>query len=101
MYPEVRRLLPDLDEDILESYEEHHVADVLCLELSTMDADEEHFAAKVKVLIENVSHHIDEEEQDCSRRSAKTSDVTSCRRSARGCRRCARARRRSRPSRRP
>jgi len=64
MYPEVRRLLPDLDEDILESYEEHHVADVLCLELSTMDADEEHFAAKVKVLIENVSHHIDEEEQD-------------------------------------
>ena len=29
MYPEVRALLPDLEQDILESYEEHHVADVL------------------------------------------------------------------------
>ena len=64
MYPEVRRLLPDLDEDILESYEEHHVADVLCLELSTMTPDEEHYNAKVTVLIENVVHHIDEEEKD-------------------------------------
>jgi hemerythrin superfamily protein len=64
MYPEVRRLLPDLDEDILESYEEHHVADVLCMELATMTPDDEHFAAKVTVLIENVTHHIDEEEQE-------------------------------------
>ena len=29
MYPRVRELLPALEEDILESYEEHHVADVL------------------------------------------------------------------------
>ncbi len=29
MYPEVRELLPDLEDDMLESYEEHHVADVL------------------------------------------------------------------------
>src|SRR4029453_4232398 len=36
LYPEVRRLVPDLEDDILESYEEHHVADVLCFELSTM-----------------------------------------------------------------
>ena len=43
MYPEVRRLVPDLEDDILESYEEHHVADVLCFELSTMDADDERF----------------------------------------------------------
>jgi hemerythrin superfamily protein len=64
MYPEVRRLLPDLEDDILESYEEHHVADVLCMELATMDADDEHFDAKVTVLIENVTHHIGEEEQD-------------------------------------
>jgi hemerythrin superfamily protein len=64
MYPEVRRLMPDLEQDILESYEEHHVADVLCLELATMSPDDEHFDAKMTVLIENVTHHIEEEEQD-------------------------------------
>ena len=63
LYPEVRRLVPDLDADILESYEEHHVADVLCFELSTMDADDERFEAKTTVLIESVTHHIGEEEQ--------------------------------------
>jgi hemerythrin superfamily protein len=64
MYPEVRRLLPDLDEDILESYEEHHVADVLCMELATMTPDDEHYDAKVTVLIESVTHHIEEEEHE-------------------------------------
>ncbi len=64
MYPEVRRLLPGLEDDVLESYEEHHVADVLCAELFAMDGDDERFDAKATVLIENVTHHIDEEEQD-------------------------------------
>ena len=64
MYPQVRALLPDLDQDILESYEEHHVADVLCAELFAMDPKDEHFDAKTTVLIENVTHHIEEEEQD-------------------------------------
>jgi hemerythrin-like domain-containing protein len=64
MYPEVRRLVPDLEEDVLESYEEHHVADVLCFELAAMDADDERFDAKTMVLIEVVSHHIDEEEHE-------------------------------------
>ncbi len=64
MYPEVRRLLPDLEDDVLESYEEHHVADVLCMELFAMPADAERFDAKTTVLIENVAHHIDEEEND-------------------------------------
>jgi hemerythrin superfamily protein len=64
MYPEVRKLLPGLEEDVLESYEEHHVADVLCAELFAMDSDDERFDAKTTVLIENVTHHIDEEEQD-------------------------------------
>jgi hemerythrin-like domain-containing protein len=64
MYPQVRRLLPDLEDDILESYEEHHVADVLCMELYGMSADAERFDAKTTVLIENVTHHIREEEDD-------------------------------------
>jgi hemerythrin superfamily protein len=64
MYPEVRALLPDLEQDVLESYEEHHVADVLCVELAATPADSERFNAKTMVLIENVSHHIENEEQN-------------------------------------
>ena len=64
MYPEVRKLLPDLEGDVLESYEEHHVADLLVAEIAAMSPDAERFDAKVTVLIENVSHHMDEEEQD-------------------------------------
>jgi len=64
MYPEVRKLLPDLEDDVLESYEEHHVADALVMELVAMKPDAERFVAKMTVLIENVSHHMDEEEND-------------------------------------
>jgi hypothetical protein len=64
MYPRVRKLVPDLEDDVLESYEEHHVADVLCVELAAMKPDAERFDAKTTVLIENVTHHIEEEEQD-------------------------------------
>ena len=61
---EVRALLPDLEDDILESYEEHHVADLLVMELFAMSAEHKRFTAKMTVLIENVKHHMEEEEQD-------------------------------------
>jgi|SRR4051812_37067599 hemerythrin superfamily protein len=64
MYPDVRALVPDLEDDILESYEEHHVADVLCMELAGMSPDNERFDAKTTVLIESVEHHIKEEEDE-------------------------------------
>ena len=64
MYPRVRGLLPEVEDDVLESYEEHHVADVLVMELSGMKPDSERFTAKTTVLIENVRHHIEEEEEE-------------------------------------
>ncbi|MGZ4491766.1 MAG: hemerythrin domain-containing protein [Nocardioidaceae bacterium] len=64
MYPRVRELLPDVEDDVLESYEEHHVADVLVLELAVMKPEDERFTAKTTVLIENVRHHIEEEESE-------------------------------------
>jgi len=64
MYPRVRDLLPDLEDDVLESYEEHHVADLLVMELVPMTYKDERFVAKATVLIENVDHHIEEEEQE-------------------------------------
>lgn len=62
MYPEVRELVKDIEDDILESYEEHHVVDVLSLELAGMTPDEERFEPKFMVMMENVRHHIKEEE---------------------------------------
>jgi hemerythrin superfamily protein len=62
LYPEVRRLAPELTEHILESYEEHHVADLLAMELYALSPEAERFDAKTTVLIENVTHHIEEEE---------------------------------------
>jgi hemerythrin-like domain-containing protein len=62
MYPRMRKLVPDVDAEILESYEEHHVADVLATELGAMPPEADHFDAKLKVLMENVEHHIEEEE---------------------------------------
>jgi len=64
MYPRIRELLPALEDDVLESFEEHHVADVLVVELSAMKATDERFTAKTTVLIENVRHHIEEEEEN-------------------------------------
>ncbi|QWZ08944.1 hemerythrin domain-containing protein [Nocardioides panacis] len=64
MYPRVRALLPELEDDVLESYEEHHVADLLVVELAALKPTAERFTAKTTVLIENVRHHMDEEEQD-------------------------------------
>ncbi len=64
MYPRVRALLPEVEDDVLESYEEHHVADLLVVELSMMKPTDERFTAKTTVLIENVDHHIDEEEKE-------------------------------------
>jgi hemerythrin-like domain-containing protein len=64
MYPRVRELLPELEDDVLESYEEHHVADVLVMELYGMKPDAERYTAKTTVLIENVRHHIEEEEDE-------------------------------------
>jgi len=64
MYPQVRQLVPDLESDILESYEEHHVADVLTAELAAMRPTDEHYEAKATVLMENVKHHMEEEESE-------------------------------------
>ncbi|MCW2865983.1 MAG: hemerythrin [Marmoricola sp.] len=64
MYPAVRDLVPELEDDVLESYEEHHVADVLVMELAAMKPGDERFVAKTTVLIENVEHHIAEEEDE-------------------------------------
>lgn len=63
-YPAAREAVPETDEHILESVEEHHVVAWLLSELQHLDADDETFNAKVSVLIENVRHHVEEEERE-------------------------------------
>ena len=47
---------------ILEGYEEHKVVKTLLAELDELSKDQEEWGAKLKVLQENVEHHVEEEE---------------------------------------
>ena len=63
-YPVARATVPDTEDIALESLEEHHVVKWLLSELVDMDPAHERFDAKVTVLIENVRHHVEEEESE-------------------------------------
>jgi len=54
---------PEARKTALEGYEEHHVADGILNELKDVATDDEKWAAKFKVLKENITHHISEEER--------------------------------------
>jgi hypothetical protein len=62
LYPVARATVPKAEGITLESLEEHHVVKWVLSELDGMDARAERFDAKVSVLIENVRHHVKEEE---------------------------------------
>jgi hemerythrin-like domain-containing protein len=48
----------------MEGYQEHHVAKILLSELDTMSEKDEMWTSKLKVLQENVRHHVEEEEKE-------------------------------------
>jgi hemerythrin superfamily protein len=52
----------ELEKMIAESLEEHHVVDLLMEELRALEPEDEAYEAKFTVLMENVRHHIEEEE---------------------------------------
>jgi hemerythrin superfamily protein len=63
-YPAVKNLgVDDLTETVDEGVQEHHVVKVLMREIGDL-SDHDVFKAKMTVLIENVEHHAEEEEQD-------------------------------------
>ena len=61
VYPAIAEVVED-EELVNEAKEEHHVAKLLIKELHKMEAGDDAFATKFKVLGELVSHHIEEEE---------------------------------------
>jgi hemerythrin-like domain-containing protein len=70
-YPRLRATGKGMKDDVLEALEEHHVAKELLAEIEKLPPDNERFAPKVKVLIETVRHHIEEEESDLFPRARK------------------------------
>ena len=63
-YPVIRATVDDVEDLTLESLEEHHIVKWVLSELDDMDPKDERFTAKMTVLIENVRHHVEEEESD-------------------------------------
>jgi hemerythrin-like domain-containing protein len=64
IYPWAREHIVDADDEVLEALEEHHVVKWLLWELEDLAPDDERFDAKVTVMMENVRHHVKEEEQE-------------------------------------
>jgi hemerythrin superfamily protein len=64
-YPEVkeRATSKQLEELVTESYEEHHFVDVVKAEIQNTPFEAEEWAAKFKVMMENIQHHAFEEEE--------------------------------------
>lgn len=63
-YPAVRKSVEEAEDVVLEGLEEHHIVKWTLSELEGMNGDEERFDAKVKVLMESVRHHVEEEESE-------------------------------------
>lgn len=63
-YPVARAAVPETEDIALESLEEHHIVKWLLSELVDLDPKHERFDAKVTVLMENVRHHVEEEETE-------------------------------------
>jgi hemerythrin superfamily protein len=63
-YPVARETVPGTEDIALESLEEHHIVKWVLSELVDLDPENERFDAKVTVLIENVRHHVKEEQEE-------------------------------------
>ena len=62
VYPAFREQ-SKLKDIVLEGYEEHHVVDLIMDEIAAEPVTDESWAAKLKVMKENVEHHVEEEEE--------------------------------------
>lgn len=63
-YPAIRAKLADEVPSVLEALEEHHAVKMMLTEIEKMAPEAERFTAKVTVMIENVRHHVQEEEDE-------------------------------------
>jgi hemerythrin superfamily protein len=71
-YPAVRDAVKKSDDLVDEAEVEHASAKELISQIMAMDASEDLFDAKVKVLSEQIEHHVEEEEGDMFPKARKT-----------------------------
>jgi hemerythrin superfamily protein len=72
-YPAVRKALKEDGEDMVdEAVVEHASAKDLIRQLQEMNPDEDLYDAKVKVLGEQIDHHVEEEEKEMFPKARKT-----------------------------
>jgi hemerythrin superfamily protein len=72
-YPTLKQH-PRAKEIVLEGYEEHDVVDTLMGELAHLDVEDETWGPKCRVMIENIRHHIEEEEGDMFQKARQVFD---------------------------
>lgn len=60
-YPRMR-VEEELEDMVLEGIEEHHQAKIFLRELASLADDSEKFEPKLKVLMEDIMHHVQDEE---------------------------------------
>jgi hemerythrin superfamily protein len=64
-YPSVKSKAEEEGQELVdEAVEEHHLVKVTLAELASLPPSDQAFDAKVTVLIENVRHHVQEEEEE-------------------------------------
>ena len=63
-YPAAEEVGGEAQELVNEGIEEHHVVEVLMGEIRDLTPDDDAWVAKMTVLIENVEHHAEEEEEE-------------------------------------
>lgn len=64
LYPYVISNVPDLEDAVREEIEEHHVLELLMVELKELEPENKQFDAKLEVFVEILLHHFEEEEEE-------------------------------------
>jgi hemerythrin-like domain-containing protein len=72
-YPTLKQH-PKARDIVLEGYEEHDVVDHLMGELGSLSVEDETWGPKAKVMIENIRHHIQEEEGEMFEKARQVFD---------------------------
>ncbi len=74
-YPKIKEEA-ELEDIVLEGIEEHHQAKMFLRELAALTEDSEKFEPKLKVLMEDITHHVQEEEGEMFPKVEKVFDTT-------------------------